>query len=110
MHKSTLKALALSLIICLTACSNEPKETHYELKEFQTISLLGDSLKIPQRSEAALKALNDNLEQAKTNFGWGVDTPIYPITRRLLRSLLMASRNSPSLISFTAIEGTDTLA
>ena len=68
MHKSTLKALALSLIICLTACSNEPKETHYELKEFQTMSLLGDSLKIPQRSEAALKALNDNLEKAKANF------------------------------------------
>ncbi|PWL31043.1 tetratricopeptide repeat protein [uncultured Roseivirga sp.] len=68
MHKSTLKALTLSLIICLTACSNEPKETHYELKEFQTMSLLGDSLKIPQRSEAALKALNDNLEQAKANF------------------------------------------
>ena len=54
---------------CSSSNTGEAEENdHIELRPFQTISLLGDSLKIPDRSEASFKRLADNLNKAQNDF------------------------------------------
>ncbi len=66
MIKLYLKGLLITALFCLIAC--EQKEQEYELKEFQGLSLLGDSLKIPERSASQLEPLMAKLNEAKANF------------------------------------------
>lgn len=66
MKKQIIQGLIFSALFCLISC--EQKEGEYQLKEFQGISLLGDSLKISSRTEQQLAPLIINLEEAQANF------------------------------------------
>lgn len=66
MTKVFFKGLIFSALFCLLSCGQ--KEPKYQLKEFQGFSLLGDSLKIPQRSASQLATLEANLKEAKANY------------------------------------------
>ena len=66
MNKRIIQGLIFTALFCLLSCGQKEKE--YQLREFQAISLLGDSLKIPQRSESQLGSLMSNLNEAKANF------------------------------------------
>jgi len=70
MKKQLIQGLMFSALFCLLSCGQKEKEQQkeYELKEFQGMSLLGDSLKIPERTEAQLAGLMANLNEAKANF------------------------------------------
>lgn len=64
--KKLIQGLIISVLFLFVAC--EESNDSYELQDFQAISLLGDSLKIPVRSEVQLQRLMDDLEEAKVNF------------------------------------------
>lgn len=66
MKKQIIQGLIFSALFCLLSCGQ--KEEEYQLKEFQGLSLLGDSLKIPSRTEQQLAPLITNLEEAQANF------------------------------------------
>lgn len=66
MKKQIIQGLIFSALFCLISCGQ--KEGDYQLKEFQGLSLLGDSLKIPSRTEQQLTPLTTNLEEAQANF------------------------------------------
>ncbi|WP_420385038.1 hypothetical protein [Roseivirga sp.] len=66
MNKIFVKGLILSAFFCLLGCGQ--KEETYQLKDFQAMSLLGDSLKIPNRSAEQLAALEANLNEAQANY------------------------------------------
>lgn len=66
MKKHWISGLILSTILLATAC--DKKEQGYELKNFQGVSLMGDSLKIPDRSAIQVSALKVNLNEAKVKF------------------------------------------
>lgn len=66
MKKQIIQGLIFSALFCLISCVQ--KEGEYQLKEFQGLSLLGDSLKIPPRTEQQLAPLITNLEEAQANF------------------------------------------
>lgn len=59
--------MLLALFFALS-CTQQAKEEVYELRSFQAMSLIGDSLKIPERDSAQLGRLNSNLEKAKADF------------------------------------------
>ena len=64
-----LNHLGLLLLVLFMALScSQSKETAYELRSFQTISLIGDSLMIPSRSEEQLARLQENLDKAQADF------------------------------------------
>ena len=58
--------LICSALLLFVACS--PSSESYEPQEFQAISLLGDSLKIPQRTPEQEDRLRKNLEEARLRF------------------------------------------
>lgn len=66
MKKQIIQGLILSALFCLLSCGQKEKE--YQLREFQGMSLLGDSLKIPDRSASQLESLMARLNEAKANF------------------------------------------
>ncbi|NVK84977.1 MAG: tetratricopeptide repeat protein [Cytophagia bacterium] len=66
MKPKIIQGLIFSALFCLISCGQ--KDTEYQLKQFQGMSLLGDSLKILSRSEQQLAPLTTNLEEAQANF------------------------------------------
>lgn len=68
MKKIFFQGLVLTALFYFVSCEQKEKEEVYELKEFQGLSLLGDSLKIPERTDAQLQALTDKLNEAKADY------------------------------------------
>ncbi|WP_422007396.1 tetratricopeptide repeat protein [Roseivirga pacifica] len=66
MKKHFISGLMLSAMLIATAC--DKKEQTYELKDFQGLSLLGDSLNTPNRTTAQVDALTASLNEAKAKF------------------------------------------
>ncbi len=66
--KHRLIGILLLSSIIVFSCQKEEKAKKYEADILQAMSLLGDSLTIPQRSEAQLEKLKANLKEAQANF------------------------------------------
>ncbi|MBO3699634.1 tetratricopeptide repeat protein [Roseivirga sp. E12] len=61
--------LVIGLIVCLClSCGDQKSSETYDADSVQAVSLLGNDLTIPDRSEAQEKRLNDNLNEAQKNF------------------------------------------
>ncbi|GHE52769.1 MULTISPECIES: tetratricopeptide repeat protein [Roseivirga] len=67
MKKYISTGLIVSAFFCLASCKQSKPEV-YTPEHFQALSLLGDSLKIPERSVEAEARLMANLDEAKANY------------------------------------------
>lgn len=59
---------SLLLIFLIASCQEGGEKEKYRADNLQAISLLGDSLMIPERSEAQKEKLNSNLSTAQQNY------------------------------------------